>query len=132
MKLQRGLLALSAIAFGGFGGWFLLSPSALADLAEIGVSGPSARAEVRAMYGGLELGVAAFLFWAWLRPERVAIGLWAALFAFGGLAAGRAAGIALEGGVVAGAIWGALAAEVVACLLLVWGIRAGGGHLPAR
>jgi hypothetical protein len=89
-------------------------------LVDIGVTGPTAEADVRAVYGGLQLGCAAFLALSatresWLRP-----GLAAQLSLYGGLASSRllsyglaglpsALGLALHAGELAGVLFGALA-----------------------
>ena len=101
MKLARAYLAFLALVFLGLGVWFLLDPGAGA-LVGLTPSEGTGRAELRAMYGGLDLGIGAFLAWgairaSWARPA-LALGALALL----GLACGRAVGIALDdpGGVM--------------------------------
>ena len=47
--------------------------------------------ELRAMYGGLQIGVGLFLAWCALHPERVRLGLLAATLEIGGLGLTRLA-----------------------------------------
>lgn len=59
-QAARAWTALCALAYLGLGLWFLWDPSAVA-MVGIETAEGTARAEVRAMYGGLELGIGAFL-----------------------------------------------------------------------
>ena len=58
MNFARFILAGSALAWAGFGLLFFVSPENL-DGVGLVVDNAVARAEVRAFYGGLELGIAA-------------------------------------------------------------------------
>lgn len=120
-RLPQVLVILSALAFGGLGIVFLADPARLAGTVELGTS-PFQTIELRAMYGGLELGVAVFLLWCAAAPQRVGLGLWFSLFAYGGLALGRLSGILLSG-VEGGPHWGLVAVETVAIALSILGLR---------
>jgi hypothetical protein len=89
MTTPRLILALSAAAFLGFGLAFIISPAAMAGLVDLLVITPTAHTEIRAMYGGLEIGIGVVLLTLLGRREHVVIGLRVALCAFAGLAAGR-------------------------------------------
>ena len=121
MSVPRILILLSAAAFAGFGVWFLAAPSALEDFASIGLSDPAARAEIRAMYGGLELGLAAFFRWCALSEQRYEAGLTASALAFLGLAIARLAGMALDSAFTAMHL-SVFAVEVLASGLALWGL----------
>ena len=75
------VLALAGLGFLGFGLAILVAPAAV--LAPVGISGSAAGlVELQAFYGGLEIGLGAFLLGAawhapWRRP-----GLWVVLSAF--------------------------------------------------
>jgi hypothetical protein len=97
VSLARFALWASALAFGGTGLAFLLRPETMAAVIAIDLRGTVSRADVRAVYGGLELGVAAFLLWAERRPAAVRPALVALVALFGGLLLGRAASLALDG-----------------------------------
>ena len=58
---EQLLIIIAALIFLGFGVWFIIKPTALAGIG-IEATSPSARTDIRATYGGFELGVAAFLF----------------------------------------------------------------------
>lgn len=118
--MPRFLLLLSAVTFGAFGLAFALFPTALAAYVEIVATTPSARADVAATYGGLEIGVAAFQAWC-LRRGAVRTGLVAAACGFGGLGAVRLAHLVVAGG--SAFVWALLAAEVVGVGLATWGAR---------
>ena len=55
------VLLFDAIAFAGFGVAFLFAPAELVAKVDIALQSPVAVSEIRAFYGGLELGVAAYL-----------------------------------------------------------------------
>lgn len=98
MGIARAVLLLSALVFGGFGLAFTVRPVALARLVDIRLESPTARIEFAAMYGGFELGVAAFLLIcarepAWVRPGLVLSGS-----ALAGFAAVRLLGLATQPG----------------------------------
>ena len=82
-------------AFALFGVLFLARPEAMAKTVELQAPTPTAHTEIRAMYGGLELGIAAFLGYCALDPSRVALGLLASALLLGGIGTGRLIGVAL-------------------------------------
>ena len=120
MDLPRVLLALGAAVFGAFGLAFTLFPTALAALVEIEAATPTARADLAATYGGLEVGLAAFQAWC-LRRGAVRAGLVAAACGFGGLGVVRLGHLLASGG--SPFAWALLAAESVGLALAVWGAR---------
>ena len=75
MKLGRILLLLNAVIFFGIGVWCLIDP--LGALSPVGVitSRAHGATELRAMYGGLEIGVAGFVLVCALRPAWLGAGL---------------------------------------------------------
>jgi hypothetical protein len=87
------VLWLAALVFGAFGVHFLVNPLGWAGTVDVAASTPTARTEIRAMYGGLEIGLAVFLAWCALDPTRVRIGLMASLCLFAGVALARAASL---------------------------------------
>lgn len=119
-RLPAVLVVLSALAFGGLGIVFLTDPPRLAGTVELGTS-PFQTIELRAMYGGLEIGVAIFLLWCAASPRRVAIGLWFSLFAYAGLGLGRLSGILLSG-VAGGPHWTLVAVEATAVVMSLVGL----------
>ena len=92
MKLSQIALMTAAAGFAGFGVAFLVRPSILEG---VDVKARSARAttELRAMYGGMEVGLGAFFLAAALRPEWEEAALVAQVLGLGALAATRVGGI---------------------------------------
>lgn len=97
MSFGRIVLLLGAAGFGGFGFVFAVVPEILAAGIDLGISNPVARTDVRAVYGGLEIGVAVFLFWCASAGHRVRYGLIAMTTCFGGVFAARLLGVVLDG-----------------------------------
>jgi hypothetical protein len=119
-RFARLVLGLSALAFAGIGAAFLVAPQAMAARVGVSLAGAIAANDVRAVYGGLQLGIAAFLLYSVRRPDALRSGLAVQLFTFGGLAAARfaslvldgnpgALGIALHGAEIVGLVCGAVA-----------------------
>jgi hypothetical protein len=113
MTLDLIALWLGALSFAFFGVWLLVRPQALRGVGVV-AENADGRAELRAMYGGVELGIAAFLGLCLLRPDFTEAGLWLQLLALGGLAVGRLLGISMEKGGVGKLIWFFAALEILA------------------
>ena len=114
------LLSLAGLGFLGFGLAIVAAPEAV--LAPVGISGTTAGLiELRAFYGGLELGLAAFLFACAAKPAWREPGLWSVALVNGGIAAARLLGIGLTGeftGFFAGALVWEIGFTVAALLAL--------------
>lgn len=122
MTAPRLILALSALAFLGFGVVFLVSPAPMAAFVDLAVLTPTAHTEIRAMYGGLEIGLGVVLLTLLGRQDHVVVGLRVALFAFAGMALGRLAGLVVDG-VWQPVMWLLTAIEVIAAALVAWALR---------
>ncbi len=83
---------------------------------------PEALIDVRATYGGLELGLAAFLLVAQARPAWHRGALLLAALCIGGFGAGRLGGILLAGEGTT-LMWNFLAIEAAAGAVLAWAYR---------
>jgi hypothetical protein len=68
MGLARFALGATSLAFFIFGFWLLIAPQALGDIG-VQLTTPSAQVEIRAMYGGFEIGLGVFFLLAAMRPE---------------------------------------------------------------
>jgi hypothetical protein len=68
MGLARFSLGATSLAFFIFGFWLLIAPEALAKIG-IQLANDSAKVEIRAMYGGFEIGMGVFFLLAAMRPE---------------------------------------------------------------
>jgi len=94
---QIALLILAGAGFLGFGGWLVVDPAG--GLAIVGVAAVNGAGliELRAFYGGLELGLGIFLLLCARRPGWRRPGLWVVLLGNGGIGLTRLTGIALSG-----------------------------------
>lgn len=110
--LPRLLLALAALGFAVFGAWGLLDPVGMLAAVQVAPQGPTGVVELRAMYGGVELGAALFLALCAADPARVRLGLLAAVCLYGGLGVVRAAS-AVAAGPVDPLIWIMVGVELV-------------------
>jgi hypothetical protein len=98
-RLARTLLSLGALLLGGFGLAFLFWPRWLGAEVALDLTAPAAATDVRAVYGGFELGIALFLGYCATRRETTRLGLLAAVLGTLGFAVGRAIGMVTEGGI---------------------------------
>ena len=93
----RIVVLASVPPFAGIGVAFLVAPAAAGALVGLELTNVTADNDVRAVYGGLSLGCAAFLLWCGLDVARLEAGVRAQVFTFGGLAGARFVSIALHG-----------------------------------
>ncbi len=96
MDLDRGTLLFNASMLAAFGTAALVAPRFVISKVDLEPVSPTGNAEARAMYGGLELGLAAFFAYAATQPDLIRPALLAQACALGGLAAGRAVGFAAD------------------------------------
>jgi hypothetical protein len=122
MYLARLILALNSLGFAAFGLAFLIWPAALAARIGLVAGTPAALIDIRATYGGFELGIAALLGFCAVSIGGTAFGLLAAACAFGGFAGGRLIGILATGG-ADWLTWSFLALEVASLLINVAALR---------
>jgi hypothetical protein len=119
MKILNTLvLVIAGLGFLGFGIAFLCWPDAL--LTGIGIQATSAQAsvEIRAMYGGLELGLGIFLLCC-IAPIRQRTGLWLTLASYGALGLARLASMLVLGASSPFLVFALIWEGVVAALALV-------------
>ncbi len=98
VTFARVVLLLSALPFGGIGVAFLVAPEALA--ARVGLAldgGGTSFADLRAVYGGLQLSCALALGAAARNPAWVAPGLGLQVLLYGGLFLARLYSYAVSG-----------------------------------
>lgn len=94
--LPRLFLAIVILMLGGFGIGFLVRPSRFANLIDLRLDSTTAISDVRAVYGGLEIGLAIFLAWCAIDPTRIRLGLGVTAIVFGAVAASRLVGMLLD------------------------------------
>lgn len=90
-----GTLVLGAIAFAAFGVQWLAHPGVMAQPLGIVLTNGDATSDARAVYGGLELGLALFLVYSCWSPSRRTQGLAAGALTLFGLGTARLVGILL-------------------------------------
>lgn len=96
MNLPRLSLRLTALVFAAFGVALLVRPSLLGGLG-IELGSPTAVTEIRAFYGGLELGLALWFALASTRDEWLRPALFAQAVALGALMLARLLGMVVDG-----------------------------------
>ena len=95
-RFRIAVLLLAGLGFLAFGVAIMAAPEAV--LGSVGISGTTAGLiELRAFYGGLELGLGAFLLACAAKPAWREPGLWSVALVNGGIGAARLLGIGLTG-----------------------------------
>ena len=97
MRFGRILLALVGIAFAPYGFFCLVSPQSVAEFTGMLLPNASALTEVRAMYGGLQLGLGLLFVGFAIRKRSVETGLVVLIVLLGSLALARAFGLFNDG-----------------------------------
>ncbi len=92
MLIARIWLVLMAAMSIVFGVVYLINPASMTDPMGFGQLAPSAWTDVRATYGGFQLGMGFFLLWC-LEASRVRTGLLLTLLTIAGVAGCRAVGL---------------------------------------
>lgn len=92
----RIMLYVGALTFLVFGLWLLVNPAGLAATGLPVEPGSLWRVEIRAFYGGLEIGFGTFLLLCARRPGWALPGLTAAALVLCGAGLARAAGLVLD------------------------------------
>ena len=122
-SVERAALFVSALLFLGIGVWLFNSPEAL-EVFGIQLQGPEARIDVRATYGGMELGFAAFLLMCLRHEAWVRVGLTASGCVVAGFGFARLLAIAIEGQSTP-MMWGLVGFELTGALVVFWVLRRG-------
>jgi hypothetical protein len=127
--LAAVVLWIGGLGFLGFGLAFLIAPLDTMALAGIELHGTLAAIELRAFYGGLEIGLGLLLIAAALRGDQHRPGLLLCMASYGGIGLARALGIALAGSATP-FLWLALAVELGLALLalITWRGVGTAGH----
>lgn len=99
MLFARILLALQALALVGLGLAYFIRPHEMSNLSGMLLMAPAAITDVRAYYGGLQIGLGVFLLLAMSRLELVRAALMLLVLVYAGLALGRIGGLWLDGGI---------------------------------
>jgi tetrahydromethanopterin S-methyltransferase subunit F len=123
----RIVVLTSALPFAAVGLAFLAAPEAMAPLVGLEPTNVTADNDLRAVYGGLSLGLAVFLLWCGLREDRLQAGVHAQVFTFGGLAGGRIVSLVLRGApdAIGFALHAAEVAGLICGLVALFQLRGG-------
>lgn len=122
---ERAFFVLNAVIWVGYGLYCFFVPSVLTDSAGLVASSATANTELRAMYGGAQLGIGVLCGLALLRPGLRHGVLLALLCIVGGLGTTRLVGALIDQG-FSGYTWMGLAFEwviVAACVALLGASR---------
>lgn len=98
MLPARSLLAVQALLLSGFGVAYFIRPQEMANLSGMLLMEPAAITDVRAYYGGLQLGLGVWLGLALLRIDLVRPALSLMVLLYASLFFARLGGLWLDGG----------------------------------
>lgn len=121
--ISRVVLWLLGLSFAGFGLWALAMPYAFASAIGFELSNAAALTEMRAFYGGLELGLGIFFVLCAVRPNLVRAGLTLGVVALASVASTRLLGLIMDNSWNA-LMLGVLASEVLGIIACLWALRA--------
>jgi len=125
MSFARTYLRIAGVFTLVFGVWYLLAPGFLLDAAGFEPVAPAGRTDVRATYGGFQLGLGAFLLWAAAEESRVRTALVLVVLSIGAVGLSRSVGLVLDGSPNPFHVAG-LTTEISLTLLTVYAIRRAG------
>lgn len=98
MLFARIVLMIQIVALAGLGLAYFIRPEEMASFSGALLMGSAAVTEVRAYYGGLQLGLAAYLAMALTRLDLLRPALMLLILLYAALALARIAGLWLDGG----------------------------------
>lgn len=111
MRIDNLWLVIGGVGFLAFGAWMLVAPQAAMAMVGIALPNGAPTTEIRAFYGGLELGLGALLLAAVHKVQYHRAGLVLGCVSYGSIALARALGMLIDGG-TSTFLWVALAVEV--------------------
>jgi hypothetical protein len=123
MLYSRILLAAQALILAGLGIAYFVRPEEMANLSGMLLMAPAAITDVRAYYGGLQIGLAAYLLLTLGRPEQMRGALMLLVLLYSSMALARIGGLWLDGGLQQTFNLTALLLEVVSAGLCFAGLR---------
>jgi len=123
MLLARVVLLIQLLALAGLGLAYFIQPHEMTNLSGMLLMSPAAATDVRAYYGGLQLGLAAFIGLSLSRLELTRAALTMLVLLYSALALARIGGLWLDGGAQQTFNLYALLLEVVSAGLCFWALR---------
>ena len=97
MKISRILLVLGSLVYLGFGLLFFINPDAITDMDGIVLPTRSSANHIRAILGGMEIGLGILLIYFLMRKERIIYGLIVLSGSIGAASIARLCGIVFDG-----------------------------------
>ncbi len=119
----RLFLFVQIVLLAGFGLAYFIRPQETANLSGMLLMEPAAVTDVRAYYGGLQLGLAVWLGLALLRGELLRPALMLLVLLYASLFLARLGGLILDGGAQQTFNLYAMLVELVSALLAFWLLR---------
>lgn len=123
MLSARIFLAVQALILAGFGLAYFVRPHELANLSGMLLMEPAAITDVRAYYGGLQLGLALWLLLGMLRSDLLRPALMLLVLLYSALFLARLGGFWLDGGAQQTFNLYAMLFEAVSAGLAFWLLR---------
>ena len=123
MLFARVVLVIQLLALAGLGLAYFVRPHEMANLSGMLLMSPAAATDMRAFYGGLQLGLAAFIGLSLSRLDLTRAALTLLVLLYSALALARIGGLWLDGGAQQTFNLYALLLEVVSVGLCFWALR---------
>ncbi|WP_339413486.1 MULTISPECIES: DUF4345 domain-containing protein [unclassified Pseudomonas] len=123
MLFARVVLVIQLLALAGLGLAYFVQPHEMTNLSGMLLMSPAAATDVRAFYGGLQLGLAAFIGLSLSRLDFTRAALTLLVLLYSALALARIGGLWLDGGAQQTFNLYALLLEVVSAGLSFWALR---------
>lgn len=123
MLFARVVLVIQLLALAGLGLAYFVRPHEMANLSGMLLMSPAAATDMRAFYGGMQIGLAAFIGLALARLDLTRAALTLLVLLYSSLALARIGGLWLDGGAQQAFNLYALLLEVVSAGLCFWALR---------
>ncbi|MES2819433.1 MAG: DUF4345 domain-containing protein [Pseudomonadota bacterium] len=123
MLFARIFLVVQALALIGLGLAYFIQPQEMANLSGMLLMAPAAVTDVRAYYGGLQIGLGGFVLLAMSRLDLTRAALTLLVMVYAALALARVGGLWLDGGAEQSFNLTALLIEAVSLVLAFLALR---------
>ena len=123
MLRARIVLIIQLVALVGLGLAYFIQPHQMANLSGMLLMAPAAATDMRAFYGGLQIGLAAFIGVSLSRLDLTRAALTLLVLLYSSMALARMGGLWLDGGAQQTFNLYALLLEVVSVVLCFWALR---------
>ncbi|MBK8068212.1 MAG: DUF4345 family protein [Rhodanobacteraceae bacterium] len=122
MRSDNLWLVIGGVGFLAFGAWMLVAPQSAMAMVGIALPDGAPATEIRAFYGGLELGLGALLLAAVHKVQYRRAGLVLGCVSYGAVGLARALGMLIDGGATT-FLWVALAIELTLAAGFWWRLK---------